>query len=44
MEIGIKYDSGKLRWTLLPFRELEEVVKVLEKGAVKYDFDNWKKS
>lgn len=39
----VKADSGKLQWSLLPFAELEEVVKVLMKGASKYSPDNWKK-
>lgn len=38
-----KADSGKLQWSLLPFAELEEVIKVLMKGASKYSPDNWKK-
>ena len=40
---GTKYDKEKPRWTLLPFRELEQVVDVLTSGAQKYDDDNWKK-
>jgi hypothetical protein len=40
---GTKYDSGKLRWDLVPFAELEEVVKVFTKGAEKYGEGNWKK-
>ena len=39
----VKADNGKLRWSLIPFRELEDVVKVLEMGAQKYKVDNWKK-
>lgn len=39
----IKADSGKLQWSLLPFAEVEEVVKVLMNGASKYSPDNWKK-
>lgn len=39
---GIKNDDGKLDWTLIPWEELEEVVKVLEFGAKKYSRDNWK--
>lgn len=39
----VKADSGKLQWSLLPFEELEEVVKVLMLGAKKYTPDNWKK-
>lgn len=38
----IKADNGKLKWSLLPFRELEDVVKVLDMGAKKYCADNWK--
>ncbi|CAB5218853.1 hypothetical protein UFOVP229_3 [uncultured Caudovirales phage] len=40
---GVKYDSEKLRWSLLPLDALEEVVKVLEYGANKYAPDNWRK-
>jgi hypothetical protein len=40
---GIKYDAGKPRWSLLPFREMDEVVKVLTFGSKKYDDENWKK-
>ena len=39
----IKADSGKLQWSLLPFNELKDVVKVLMLGAKKYSPDNWKK-
>jgi hypothetical protein len=40
---GIKYDDGKLRWSLLPLEEIEQVIDVLEFGAKKYKEDNWKK-
>ena len=39
----IKKDSGKLKWSLLPFEQLRDVVKVLMLGAEKYSPDNWKK-
>lgn len=39
----VKNDSGKLQWSLLPFNELKDVVKVLMLGAKKYTPDNWKK-
>lgn len=39
---GIKFDNDKRQWDLLPWKELEEVVKVLEHGAKKYSPDNWK--
>jgi hypothetical protein len=42
-EVGIKYDGGKLRWSLLPINEIEDILKVLEFGARKYSPDNWKK-
>ena len=41
-EIGIKFDESKLDWTLIPWEAMEEVVKVLEFGAIKYKRDNWK--
>jgi len=40
---GLKLDSGKLRYDLLPFRALQEVVKVLGHGATKYGDDNWRR-
>ncbi len=40
---GVKYDAGKPRWGLLPFREVKEVVEILTFGAQKYSEDNWKK-
>lgn len=39
---GVKYDNGKLQWTLLPFRAINEVLEVLAFGAKKYAADNWK--
>jgi hypothetical protein len=39
---GIKHDSGKQRWDLLPWRVVSEVVNVLTYGARKYGADNWK--
>lgn len=42
-ESGVKYDDGKLRYSLLPKETLDEVVKVLEFGSRKYAEDNWQK-
>lgn len=39
---GKKFDTGKLRWSLLPEGVVEDVIKVLEYGAQKYAPDNWK--
>lgn len=41
--VGKKLDENKPRWTLLPWRELEQVVMTLNFGAKKYGVDNWKK-
>ena len=38
---GRKFDKEKNRWSLVPFKQLEDVVRVLTLGAVKYDDDNW---
>lgn len=39
----VKADDGKLQWSLMPFEELENTVRVLMEGAKKYSRDNWKK-
>lgn len=39
---GMKFDQGKIDYTLLPWAGVEEVVKVLEFGAQKYARDNWR--
>lgn len=39
---GVKDDSGKRKWHLLPREALIDTVKVLEMGAVKYSANNWK--
>ena len=42
MSEGIKFDSEKLRYSLLPQGTVKQVVEVLEFGARKYAPDNWK--
>ena len=42
-EQGRKFDSGKLRYDLIPALAQEEVVKVVTLGAEKYDPENWKR-
>jgi hypothetical protein len=39
---GQKFDQDKPRWDLLPWNELESVVKVLTNGSKKYADNNWK--
>jgi hypothetical protein len=40
---GIRYDSDKLDWSLVPMEHLEGMVRVLEFGAKKYAAHNWRK-
>lgn len=40
--IGRKDDKDKLRFDLLPFEQVAEVVAVLTTGAKRYGDDNWK--
>lgn len=42
MEPGRKDDGNKLRWHLLPFGAVREVVRVLDRGATKYAEENWR--
>ena len=41
MSEGIKYDSNKIRFELLPPELLEQTAAVLTVGAVKYEDRNW---
>ena len=43
MSEGLKFDSDKPRWNLLPLATGQEVVKVLTFGASKYGANNWQK-
>lgn len=43
VEQGRKDDTEKLRWDLLPWGGVEQIVKVLNYGARKYAPENWKK-
>ncbi len=38
---GKKYDTGKARWDLIPFRVIALVVQVMTFGASKYGANNW---
>lgn len=39
---GVKHDDGKPMWSLLPWEQMESVVKILTFGAKKYKADNWR--
>jgi hypothetical protein len=40
---ALRYNMGKLEWSLVDFDSLEGLVKVLEYGCHKYARNNWKK-
>lgn len=42
-EIGMKFDEGKAKISLIPGKALLLITKVLEFGAKKYKRNNWKK-
>ena len=42
LDTAVRYDTGKLDWSLLPWDSVEEVLKVLEFGKKKYSAHNWK--
>ena len=42
-ERSLRYNKDKLKWSLVDFSSLEDMVRVLEMGAKKYSKDNWKK-
>ena len=42
-EQGIKYDSGKLEYSLIPKGVLTPIIQVLQQGCQKYSKDNWQR-
>lgn len=40
---GLRYNTGKLKWSLVSWKALGPMVRVLMFGAEKYDDHNWKK-
>ena len=40
---GKKFDTGKAGWHLLPYDAVDEVIKVLDFGAQKYEPRNWER-
>lgn len=41
-EGAMRFNDGKLEWSLVDFKSLEPMVRVLEMGAKKYSRDNWR--
>lgn len=42
-QAGVKFDTGKIRWDLMPVGALGEVAKLYTFGATKYEAWNWRK-
>jgi hypothetical protein len=40
---GLRFNEGKLKWSLVSWKALEPMVKVLMFGSNKYAPNNWKK-
>jgi hypothetical protein len=40
---AMRYNQGKLQWSLMDMKSFEPMIRVLEFGAKKYARDNWKK-
>lgn len=38
---GTKYDTDKTEWSLLPWDQVEKIVRILMFGAQKYGYLNW---
>lgn len=41
-KMGVKYDQGKDRWDLLPWRPIKMLVQILTFGAQKYAPNGWR--
>jgi len=41
-KIGMKFDTGKIEWDLMPIEAMEEVIQVMMYGSKKYAKNNWK--
>lgn len=40
---ALRYNQGKVQWSLVDYKSIEPMVRVLEYGCFKYSKDNWKK-
>jgi hypothetical protein len=40
---ALRYNQGKVQWSLVDYKSIEPMVRVLEYGCKKYAKDNWKK-
>ena len=42
-EQGTRHNEGKPKWSLVHYKSMEPMIRVLEWGAEHYGVDNWKK-
>jgi len=42
-ELADRFNAGKTQWSMVDFKSMEDMVRVLEFGVNKYSRDNWKK-
>lgn len=42
-DLADRFNDGKLQWSMVDFKSLEDMVRVMEFGAKKYGRNNWKK-
>ena len=40
---ALRYNQGKVQWSLVDYKSIEPMVRVLEHGCLKYSKNNWKK-
>jgi len=38
---SLRHNSGKPKWSMVHFKSIEELPRVLEFGSIKYDRGNW---
>jgi hypothetical protein len=43
VDLALRYNTGKPKLSMIPFRPLKELAKVYEMGVKKYGRDNWRK-
>ena len=37
-----RYNEGKLKWSLIDYKSMEPLIRIMEKGVEEYGLDNWK--
>ncbi len=37
-----RHNEGKLKWSLIDYKSMEPLIRIMEKGVEEYGLDNWK--